>query len=128
MTVPTLIEDGERDIFGTPKGAMSKTAPTDVLSLIVMMQAPVPLQSPYQPEKTEPADGAAARVIDVFAGYLSLQVVPQSIPEGALVTMPVPSLTTVRVGIKGAAPVCLTSRWNMGQGESARPRDELVMA
>jgi hypothetical protein len=48
--------------------------------------------------------GAAVRVIEVPAGKLALQVVPQLIPAGALVTVPEPLAVTVRWNWVGLFP------------------------
>ena len=57
----------------------------------------MPEQAPLHPEKTEPARGDAVKVTVVPLGKEALQVVPQLIPAGVLVTvpLPVPALDTV---------------------------------
>jgi hypothetical protein len=58
---------------------------------IVTVQVPVPVQPPPdQPAKTEPGTADAVRVTEVPELYEALQVEPQLIPEGLLVTVPVP--------------------------------------
>jgi hypothetical protein len=67
---------------------------------IVTVQVPVPVQPPPdQPAKTEPEAADAVSVTDIPGAYEALQVVPQLIPGGELVTvpLPVPSLEIVRV-------------------------------
>src|SRR5574341_798218 len=56
----------------------------------VTVQGPVPLQAPLQPAKKEPAAGAAVRATRLWVAKLALQVLPQLIPAGALVTLPLP--------------------------------------
>jgi hypothetical protein len=64
----------------------------DTLSaaFIVTLQAPVPLHAPPQPAKRNPRSGAALSVTWVPTGKLALQVAPHVIPEGELVTRPLP--------------------------------------
>jgi len=74
-------------------------------------QVPVPLHPlPLQPPKVDPADVVAVNVTVVPDAKLKLQVVPQSIPAGLLVTVPSPNpaLLTVRVNVFGAAKLALT--------------------
>jgi hypothetical protein len=80
-----------------------KVALTDCAEFIVTLQAPVPLQAPPQPANVEPESGVAAKLTTVPLAKLAEHVVPQEIPEGVLVTapVPVPLLDTVRV--KGPA-------------------------
>ena len=66
---------------------------------IITWQVPVPLQAPDHPEKEEPESGVAVSVTDEPARKVAVQVLPQSIPWGTLVTVPVPppSFTTERL-------------------------------
>ena len=58
---------------------------------MVTTHGPVPLHpSPLHPAKAEPASGVAASVTFDPAAKLALQIAPQSIPGGALATVPVP--------------------------------------
>jgi len=78
---------------------IAKVAVTEVAALIVMVQVPVPEQPPpLQPLKVEPAAGVAVKVTAVPVVKEVEHVAPQEIPEGALVTVPVPlpALVTVR--------------------------------
>ncbi len=66
-----------------------KFAVTVVLELSVTWQVPVPEQPPPdQPVKVEPAVGLAVRVTGVPEANCALQVEPQLIPAGELVTVP----------------------------------------
>ena len=50
----------------------------------------VPLQAPDQPANVEPDAAVAVSLTDVPLANLALQVVPQLMPDGLLVTVPVP--------------------------------------
>jgi len=63
---------------------------------IVTVQPPAPLQAPPQPAKLQPAAGAGVRLTCVPSAKLALHVVPQLIPAGELVTVPLPVSLTVR--------------------------------
>jgi hypothetical protein len=84
-------------------GLALKFALTDFAASMVTLHAPVPLQAPPQPANVEPESGVAAKFTTVPLAKLAEHVVPQEIPEGVLVTapVPVPLLDTVRV--KGPA-------------------------
>ncbi len=72
---------------------------------------PVPEQPPPdQPVKVEPAVGFAVSVTAVPCANWALQVAPQLIPAGELVTVPapVPALLTVRVCWGPVAKVAVT--------------------
>jgi len=73
-----------------------------IFVLTVTVQGPVPRQlDPVQPAKDEPAAGVAVNVTIVPAGNEAVQVDPQSIPVGLLVTVPDPGplLLTVSVNL-----------------------------
>ena len=75
-----------------------KVAVTVVAAEIVTVQAPVPEQPPpLQPVKMEPAAGVAVNVTAVPLVKFVAQLVPQAIPAGVLVTvpLPVPAFVTV---------------------------------
>jgi hypothetical protein len=63
---------------------------TDVLAVRVTVQAPVPLQAPDQLANVDPVPGVAVSVTGVPMAKLALHVVPQLMPEGLLVMVPVP--------------------------------------
>lgn len=78
-----------------------KVALTDCAEFIVTLQAPVPLQAPPQPANVEPESGVAAKLTTVPLAKLAEHVVPQEIPEGVLVTVPVPLPVFATVRVKG---------------------------
>src|SRR5436309_11886271 len=76
----------------------AKVVVTVVAAESVTVQAPVPEQPPpLQPVKVEPAAGVAVNVTAVPLAKLAVQVAPQVIPTGEMVTvsLPVPALVTV---------------------------------
>ena len=54
------------------------------------MHVDVPLQAPDQPANVEPDAAVAVSLTDVPLANLALQVDPQLMPDGLLVTVPVP--------------------------------------
>jgi len=107
--VPQLIPAGELVTVPTPAPAFdtvsardvcTKVAVTVVAALTVTAQVPVPAQPPpLQPLKVDPAAAAAVRVTTVPFAYEAEHVVPQLMPVGELVTVPLPApaLETVKV-------------------------------
>ena len=75
-----------------------KRAVTDLTASMVTVRVVVPVPSPLQPLKVEPASGVAVSVTLVPLLKLAEQVAPQLMPTGLLVTVPLP------------APVLLTER------------------
>jgi hypothetical protein len=65
-------------------------AVTFCAALIVTVHAPVPLHAPPQPAKLEPDAGVAVRLTLVPCAKLVVQVEPQLMPVGVLVTVPAP--------------------------------------
>lgn len=55
----------------------------------------MPVQGPLKPEKLYPGLGAALRLTPVPGAKLAVQAPGQLIPEGVLVTVPLPAITTV---------------------------------
>jgi hypothetical protein len=82
-------------------GLELKLALTDFAASMVTLHAPVPLQAPLQPAKVEPESGAAVKLTTVPLAKLAEHVVPQEIPEGVLVTVPVPAPLLATVRVKG---------------------------
>jgi hypothetical protein len=74
-----------------------KIAVTDWALDMLMVQVPVPEHAPVQPVNLEVPDCDAVSVTLCPAAYLAEHVLPQLIPDGALVTVPepVPAFTTV---------------------------------
>ena len=75
-----------------------KVAVTSRSELIVTVHGPVPEQSPDQPPKRLPGAGVAVRVTTAPSPKDSEQSRPQSIPPGLLVTVPLPTVDTVKTG------------------------------
>ena len=63
------------------------------------MHGPIPVHAPDHPAKDEPDAGDAVSVTLVFSSNVALHVDPQSIPAGALVTLPVPEPARVTVSV-----------------------------
>ncbi len=89
-----------------------KVAPTDCAAVIVTEQAPAPVQAPLQPAKAAPAAAVGVRVTDVPWTKGALQVAPQVIPVGELVTVPdaapVPDFVTVNAKVGAGANFAVT--------------------
>ncbi len=80
-------------------GLRMKVAVTELALLKVTTHDPLPLHAPPHPPNVEPVFGVSFRVTCVPSLKLALQVVPQLMPAGELVTTPdpVPAKLTVRV-------------------------------
>jgi hypothetical protein len=61
------------------------------------VHVPVPEQGPVHPAKTELAPGIAVSVTEVPAAKFAAHAEPQLIPDGLLVTVPVPVPDSVTV-------------------------------
>lgn len=70
--------------------AMLKVAVAVALVFGVRVQVPMPLQAPDQPANVDPELAFAVRVKDAPELKLAVHVAPQLIPDGVLVTVPVP--------------------------------------
>jgi hypothetical protein len=73
-----------------PLLAVPNVAPTACTELLVTVQAPVPVQAPFQPANVEPVAGVAVKVTVVPLANEAKHVVPQEIAGGTLVTVPLP--------------------------------------
>ena len=65
-------------------------AVTLLAAAMITVQLPVPEQAPDQPVKLEPASAEAVSVTEVLMGKAAVQVAPQLMPLGELVTVPEP--------------------------------------
>jgi len=103
LPVPALVtvnvNDGSENVAVADRAALIATVHV----------AAVPVQLPVQPPKIEPPDDAAVSVTEVPLVYEAEHVVPQLMPAGELVTvpLPLPDLVTVRVNV-GAVKVAVT--------------------
>jgi hypothetical protein len=104
VTVPVPVPARETLSIGAAEAAL-KLAVAEESAFRVSVQVAVPEQPPDQPTKVEPAAGVAVRVMVVPPLKLALQVAPQLIPEGTLVTVPEP------------VPLACTVSWKVEPGE-----------
>jgi hypothetical protein len=65
-------------------------AVTEVLAVRFTVHVAVPVHPPVHPANVEPELGVAVSATAVPLAKLALHVVPQLMPEGLLVTVPVP--------------------------------------
>jgi len=106
---PQLTPEGLLVIVPAPVPALStvsstggivevNVAVTEVAEMRLTVQVEIPLQAPVHPVNVEPELGAADNATGVPVGKLARHVVPQLIPKGLLVTvpLPVPALRTTR--------------------------------
>jgi hypothetical protein len=103
---------------------LTKFAVTLVLDDRVKLQAAVPLQPPVQPLNVNPASGVAFKLTVAPAVKLKRQLVPQLIPEGVLVTVPLPVFATERLTVlreNVAVQVLLASILTDPSAQSACP-------
>jgi len=77
-----------------------------------VVQVPVPVQAPLQPANVEPLAAAAVSVTDVPLAKFALHVVPQLMPVGEDVTVPVPvpALVTLNANVEALLKVAVTAR------------------
>ena len=86
----------------------TKDAVTEALAVKFTLQVAAPLQAPLQPVKVELAAGVAVRVIEVPGLNAAWQVVPQLMPAGSLVTVPLPVPERLRASTGDVAKVADT--------------------
>src|SRR5690348_3516023 len=91
-----------------------KVAVTVAVPPCSTVQAPEPEQAPLQPVNCDPSLGVAVRVTEVPVANVALQVLPQSIPDGELVTLPAWSPARVTLRFKGVVGggALLTMPWH----------------
>src|SRR5436189_5060873 len=83
------------------KDCTAKVAVTEVAAFSVTIQVPVPEQPPpLQPVKVEAAAGVAVRMTAVPPAYEAVQVAPQAMPDGALLTVPLPVPVLITLSVK----------------------------
>jgi hypothetical protein len=95
-----------------------KVADADSLPVIFTTQVRLlPVQAPDHPEKLHPVAAAAVRVTWVGYAKLAVQIPGQDMPEGELVTLPLPLAETlnvycfgVKVAIADSLPVIFTTQ------------------
>jgi hypothetical protein len=116
LPVPALVSHNVAGVgAGAGAGAgVTGVATTTWLNVAVTVTAlfpstvhgPVPEHVPLQPAKVEPGAGVAVSVTRVPPGYVPLQALPQLIPEGLLVTvpLPLPDFVTLTVESDGIEP------------------------
>ncbi len=63
----------------------------------VTVQTAVPEHAPLQPSNLEPEAAVAVRVTSVPGAYVAVQLLPQVMPTGVLLTVPVPVPALVMV-------------------------------
>ena len=74
---------------GVSAGSL-KDAVTEVFADMVTGQLPVPVHAPLQPPKVDVPDGVAVSVTEAPELKFATHVPPQLMPDGELVTVPVP--------------------------------------
>jgi hypothetical protein len=77
-------------------GTEVKVAVTAAAAVITTEQVLVPLHAPLQPENVEPLPAEAESVTVVLPAKSAVQVAPQLMPDGVLVTTPAPETDTTR--------------------------------
>ena len=101
----------------------------ETLLVIVRLQVVlVPVQAPCHCWKVKPDAGVAVRVTWVPGANAALQVVPQLMPEGELVTAPFPPTVTDNTGstTKFAVTVALLSRVTLHGPDPVQAPDQPV--
>jgi hypothetical protein len=100
QSLPQLMPAGEEVTVPLPGPVLltvrlywitSKSAVTDLVAFMVTVQSPVPVHAPDQPMKVDVPPGVAVRMITVPIVKLPEHTLPQSMPAGEDVTVPLPS-------------------------------------
>ncbi len=90
VTVPVPVPDNATLKLKSLGAFGLKVAVTEVFWLIVTTQDPVPLQAPFHPANVELESADAVSVTWVPVLKVALQVLPQLMPPGVLLIVPVP--------------------------------------
>src|SRR6266446_2798956 len=124
LAIRSLVVVGEAGVIDAAEitGNASKFAVRVVFETRVSTQLPVPAQPPLQPRKAEFAPAVAVSVTTELLAKLAVQVAPQLMPAGELVTVPVPApiFTTERLKFTGGddtivrIPDALAADWPSG--------------
>ena len=84
------------------KSGATKSAIPDRSAFMLTVQVAVPVHAPLHPTKVDP-EAAAVSVTTVPLSKLAAQVLPQLMPDGLLVTVPLPLPDVVTFNKKGAS-------------------------
>jgi hypothetical protein len=102
--LPNTVESGRRKSSEKLVGVeVVNVAVTAVLAVGLSEHGPVPEQAPLQPANVAPAAGVAVSVIAAPLAKVPEQVAPQSMPAGALTTLPLPVPALVTVTVTGSS-------------------------
>src|SRR5436305_1158628 len=88
---------------GVGDGSGLNTAVAALSAVRLRLQGAIPEQSPCQPANTNPGSAVALRTTLVPSAKLALQVGPQLMPDGVLMTLPDPVMETVIRRVWGEA-------------------------
>jgi hypothetical protein len=95
VALKTVLGEAVRVQTGVGTVIAANEAPTCCTEFMVTGQVATPVQAPLHPEKVLPGAGVAVRVTELPLEKLALQVEPQLMPAGLLVTAPEPVGATV---------------------------------
>jgi hypothetical protein len=136
QVLPQSMPDGEEVTVPVPpfmpfllivKTSRSKLAVTDLAASMVTMQVAVPVHAPDQPVKLEAPSGVAVRVTTVPTVNPAVQVLPQLMPNGEEVTVPVPPfmpfLLTSKLVVPDAPPTGASREGRAVSGGDGRSGD-----
>ena len=90
VTLPTPAPDLLRVINRVAAATLKFAVTLRLLFILTVQLLVLPLQAPLQPAKLLPEAGFAASATCVPAAKLAVQLLPQSMPAGVLLTVPLP--------------------------------------